>query len=730
MKKILFFFLLFASMTYAQKLKGKVFENIDGNNSPLPGVNIYWEETTIGTTTDSDGNFEIIKTAADSANLIVAYVSYIPDTVTVKKEETFIEILLTENLELDEITVSVRRRSTVIDDLNPLNVQIMLNKEFKRAACCNLSESFETNASVDVSYSDAVTGAKQIKLLGLDGKYGQIMTENIPNFRGIASAFGIYYVPGPWMESIQISKGTASVINGFESTTGQINIEFKKNDNTNSFYADLFSTNNLKSDVNAISSLKINDQISTTLFLHGEYFGNTIDHNNDSFLDHPNVRQFNILNKWNYDDYENWHLAASLNYTVEERYGGQLGFGSNSNSDKYRNIIDTERFQFWSKVGYIFANDLNTSIGFINMITGHNQTSMFGNKNYDSEEFNYYSNLIFESELFNSKHKLNAGFSLVYDKIDERYINEEYDRDEIIPGTFLQYTYQPITGLTFIGGIRADNSSEFGTFFTPRFHARYTPFPNSTLRFSIGKGYRNANVLAENISLQSTSRKFIIANDLKMEEALNFGVNLTQYLYLFDKELLINAEFYRTDFSNKVVVDIDQNFREVNFYNLSGKSYANNFQIELSYELFRQFDVFAAARFSDSKTNFNGKLLSDPLSKRFKGLMSLSYLTNLRLWQFDLTAQFNGSSRIPTLSESAQIVMGDESPSHTLLMAQVTHFMKGWEVFMGIENITDYTQENVVISGDDPFGPDFDSSIIWGPIEGRKLYVGIRLTLN
>lgn len=728
MKNLLIFFLFCASILHAQKLKGIVFENTIGKKTPLPGVNIYWQNTTIGTTSDAEGNFEIIKTSADSAVLIIAYVAYKPEKINVKKDETYIEIVLDENIELNQVTVSVRTRGTEIDDVNPFFVQTMLNKEFKKAACCNLSESFETNASVDVSYSDAVTGAKQIKLLGLAGKYSQIMTENIPNFRGTASAFGIYYVPGPWMESIQISKGTASVINGYESTTGQINIEFKKNHGSNSFYTDLFTNSNLKNDVNAISSIQIDENISTSLFLHGEYFGRTVDHNKDSFLDHPNVRQFNVLNKWNYDDNENWHIAASLNYTNEERQGGQIGFSSSNNINKYRSSINTYRFQGWSKIGYMFSNDYNSSIGLINMFTTHKQNSIFGKRVYNSNEFNYYSNFIFESQLFNQQHKINTGLSLVYDSRDELFNERKKIIDEITPGAFLQYTFQPSENLTFISGIRADNHNKYGTFITPRLHARYSPLPNSTFRFSIGKGFRSANVMAENLSLLSTSRNFIIEKNLKMEEALNLGINFTQYFYLFDRELMLNAEFYRTEFINKVVVDIDKNYNEANFYNLNGKSFANTFQIELSYELIENLDFLGAARYSDSKTTYGEKLISDPLNKKFKGLISLSYLTKLRLWQFDFTTQFNGSSRIPQLSENSDFKFVKNSPSFINMIAQITHYLKGWEVFAGVENITNYTQEKAVISSDDPFGKDFDSSIIWGPIDGRKFYLGVRLT--
>ncbi|MFH1197045.1 MAG: TonB-dependent receptor [bacterium] len=730
MKSLLIFLLFCATIVTAQKLRGVVYEAIDGNNLPLPGVNIFWAETSIGTATDSEGKFEIIKTSADSARLVISYVSYKPDTLWIKKSEESVEITLQQNKELNEIIVAARMKGTLIKELDAIFKQELTIHELKKAACCNLSESFETNASVDVSYGDAVTGAKQIKLLGLAGKYSQLMTENIPNLRGLASAFGIYYIPGPWMESIQISKGTASVINGFESTTGQVNVEFKKHASSPKFYADVFSSDNLKNDVNAISSVRINEGLTSTLFLHGEYFGKNIDHNHDSFLDHPNVRQLNILNKWNFEDFENWHIAASINYLIEERYGGQIGFGNANSSQVYRNIIETNRFQFWSKVGYMFSNEQNTSIGFINMITTHKQNSVFGVRNYDADEVSYYSNLIFESEIFNKAHKINTGLSFIYDKRSEHFSEIISDKNEIIPGAFFQYTFQPVANLTLIGGIRGDIHSEFGTFITPRFHVRYSPFANTSIRLTAGKGFHSASIIAENISLLSTSRQFIAAENIEMEEAFNYGINLTQYVYLFDREMTINTEYYRTEFENKVVVDIDQSSHEVHFYNLDGKSFSNNFQIEINYEMLPQLDVLGAIRFTDSKTTYHGKLLSDPLEKKFKGLVSVSYQTPLRLWQFDFTAQFNGPSRIPNFQDNHAIHLEAESPAYTNILAQITHYLKDWEIFVGVENLTNFTQHNPVISADDPFGSDYDASIIWGPVEGRKFYLGLRFSIK
>lgn len=734
--------LLLSNALLAQNVTGVVYELTDDGNLPLPGVNVYWEGTQTGTTTDLEGKFSIEK-VENVYNLIVSYISYEPDTVYIGEESNFAEIYLSNNRELDEVTIFARVTALTYKDFETQPVQEISRKELQKAACCNLSESFETNASVDVSYSDAVTGAKQIKMLGLAGKYSQIMTENIPNLRGLASAFGIYYIPGSWMQAIQISKGTASVRNGFESITGQINIEYKKPVLSEKFYADVYSNSMLKTDVNTNSYYEVNENLSTLLLVHGEYFDKKLDESFDGFQDHPNVKQFNVINRWRYEDFKNWHVDAGINLLSEERTGGQIGNNTLPASSIYRTGINSSRFQFWSKTGYIFnksehdhsehegeehVEEIPSSLGFINMFTLHGQKSNFGLREFDADEFEYYSNLILDYSLFG--HKLSSGASLTYNKYDQTFTDTYSEREEVIPGLFSEYTFAPEENFTAILGIRADHHNIEGWFYTPRLHLRYSPFDNTIIRLSAGKGYRTANIISENISLLSSSRNFYVDESLKMEDAVNYGFNVTQYIMPFDRQMSVSLDFYRTEFHNKIIVDIERNARGVHFYNLSGESFANNAQIEIAYELLPRFDVRTAVRYTDAKSTYSGKLVEDPLNKKMKGLLSFSYATVDDSWQFDFTAQFNGKSRIPDLSGNPEANLGEYSPAHTLLLAQISKNFGSYEIYVGGENLTDFKQSNPVIAPDDPYGPNFDASVIWGPVSGRSFYLGARYTLN
>ncbi len=726
MRKIFLILTFIVSVYQAQKLEGFVYELSNSEKIPLPGVNIIWLGTGIGTASGIDGKFEIIRTTADSARLLLSHVAYKPDTLIIGKDDSYIEVSFRKTRVFEEITVTARTKGINIKEYDPIFTQSLNRKELSKAACCNLSESFETNASVDVSYADAVTGAKKIRLLGLDGKYSQIMMENIPNIRGLASAYGLYYVPGPWMESIQISKGAASVINGFESITGQINIEYIKPTTENKLYADLYMNRNLRSDMNIIAASNISENLSSALLVHGSYFGNNVDDNKDNFLDHPNSRQFNIINRWKYNS-EHLHAQLGINYMLEERKGGQAGFGSSLEELPYKTSISTSRLQIWSKTGYIFGNESNGSLGFINMVTLHDQEARFGLRDFNADQFTYYSNLIFETDIFNAGHKINTGISISYDSYSESFDSLNDNPNQTVPGFFFQYTYSPTDKLVIIGGIRSDFLSGGHPFYTPRIHARYSPWENTTIRVTAGKGYRNSWLIAENIRLLSSSRKFYKSGSIKIEEAVNTGINLTQYFSLMNRELSITAEYYRTSFINKVVADIDRNSREVHFYNLEGDSFSDNYQVELSYELFPRLDILAAFRYSDAKTTYSGELLSDPFNKKIRSIISFSYITKLRLWQFDFTANYNGKSRLPRFTNSA---IREYSPEFVIINTQVTRYYKNFEVYLGIENITDFRQDSPVITPDDPFGPDFDASIIWGPLSGRNIYLGIRYSIK
>jgi len=730
------FFFIIGTAFSQKKIHGKVnmvsVKNGKDVVEPIINANVFWAGTTSGTVTDSEGNF-VISRPSGKTKLVASFIGTKSDTLELDSD-AFVTFILKDNAVLDEIVVNERLGGSYISKLNAIQTSTITSAGLQKLACCNLSESFQNNATVDVGYSDAVSGAKQIQMLGLAGIYSQIMTENIPSIRGMASAYGLGFIPGPWMESIQISKGTSSVKNGYESITGQINVELKKPTTSEPLFVNLYGSNEGRMEANIATALKLNDKVSTSLLLHGSTLQTKIDHNHDGFLDMPMSELVNVVNRWMFSG-ENYHSILVMNYIDENRKGGQNAFYDNENqsgSSLYGTQIGTKRFQFFSKNGFMFEKP-ETSLGIQISGTYHEQSSNFGTSIYDGNQQSVYVNAIYETILGTTNHKLSTGLSYMYDNYQEKYSVNTYVRDksESTPGAFIQYTYSILDIFNLILGFRADRHNE-EYFYTPRIHLRYDIGKGYIFRASAGKGYRTANIFSENIGMLSSSRNIIIANDLKTEQAWNYGTNFTKEFDLGKKKkATISIDFYRTEFQNQIVVDLDKNVHEINFANLDGKSYSNSFQTEFTIEPIKHLEITAAYRYIDAKTTYHNELLERPYVSKYKGLLSVSYATRFEKWKFDFTAQLNGKSRLPNTSGNpVEFQREAYAPEYYLLYFQITRKFKHFDVYAGSENLTDYTQMHPIVDAANPFGPNFDASMIWGPISGRMFYAGIRLTIK
>lgn len=721
----------FIAMADKVVVKGHVY---DENKQPVIGANVYWEGTQDGTTTDLDGFFELNK-KGDVSHLITSYIGYVTVSTPVKDQSGSLEIVLKGEVELNEVVVSERKVATVSSRTSVLQTQKITYDEICRAACCNLAESFETNPSVDVSYSDASTGARQIKLLGLSGTYVQMLTENYPNFRGASSLYGLDYLPGAWMESIQVSKGTSSVKNGYEALAGQINVEFKKPQTADLFSANLFASDAGRYEANTDASWHVNDKLSTGLLIHYSNDKMSHDDNGDGFLDTPIKEQVNVMNRWSYNS-GSYVSQYGGRFLHENRTGGQ-DIHHESITDPYKIGLTTNRAELFTKQAFIINKEKVESVALILSGSYHEQLSMYDRTPYNIYQNNVYASLLYEKE-FSHAHSLSTGLSLNYDGFNENLVMDgtrtPYNRSEVVSGAYAQYTYNLNDKFILLAGIRADYSQRYDLFVTPRIHVKYNPFEWFHVRASAGKGYRTANVLAENNFLLASSRKMRIADNLDQEEAWNTGLNLSFYIPVAGKELTLNGEWYYTNFIKQVVVDMDSNPHEVSFYNLDGESYSNSFQLEATYPFFRGFTMTAAYRYTDAQTDYRNTegityRMKKPLVSDYKGLLTASYQTPLKKWQFDVTSQFNGGGRMPEASKSNPL-WNSEFKAYTVVNAQITKYFRQWSVYIGGENLFDYTQDMPVIDAMNPRGENFDSSMIYGPVHGRKLYVGVRFNIG
>ena len=715
------------------KISGSVYEiNDHKKKTPLPGATLHWLGTTIGTSTNADGKFSLNR--VDNINkLVVQHVTYPTDTLTITDDKMEVSILLTGGHVLNEVTI--RSSEGMLVSVKPIAAQIITIDGLRKAACCNLAESFEQTASVDMSYSDAVTGAKHIQMLGLAGIYTQIMLENVPLIRGLSSPFGFGFVPGSWMESIQVSKGTSSVINGYESITGQINVEYKKpENNTEKVFLNLYGDHMGKAELNFNTVHSFGGKAQTMFLIHaGKQFMKN-DNNNDGFLDIPLSNQINILNRWDYHIPKKLEGRTSISYVWENREGGQNNFNYKNDyltTNHYGFGTDNKRLNITSKNGFLFKKN-GRSLGTILSLTNHDAHSFFGLRTYNAIQNSIYANLIYEDYIGKTNaHKLNFGASYQFDSYQNNLNDSTFDIVESVPGIFAQYTYNYHDKFVAIAGVRADYFNNEILFFTPRFHFKWAITPHLSVRGTAGKGYRTPLIYAEQIAVMSSSRQFLFKEKIKPEEAWNFGINFTNAFEMNKKDASISLDFYRTDFVNQAVIDLDENPQFAIIYNLKGISYSNSTQIETILYPLKSFELILAYRFNDVRQTIGNSLKERPMTSQHKALVNLGYATKYEKWKFDFTAQWHGSMRLPeTTLNPVEYQLSERSPDYFLFNTQITRKTKHIDYYAGIENIGDFKQKNPIISANNPFGSYFDSSIIWGPIKGRMFFAGIRYTLH
>ncbi len=519
------------------------------------------------------------------------------------------------------------------------------------------------------------------------------------------------------MYSIQVSKGASSVRNGYESITGQIDVEYLKPDDDEGVTVNLYGGSLGRLETNADANVHLDDKLSTEVLAHYQDDIGHHDINNDGFLDQPNVRQWNLQNRWKWKgEYYMFHGGISL--VKEKREGGQNHHTSPDAHHLYQIGIETDRYEGYMKHAFILDAEHGTNIALMGNASMHMLDANYGEKQYDVNQKNAYAQLLFETN-FTERHNLSAGLSLNYD-----YLTKE-DK-ETTPGAYVQYTYNLNDKVIAMAGVRADHSSRFGTFVTPRFHLKLAPNEVVSFRLSAGKGYRTVHALAENNYLLASGRTLVI-DDLEQERAWNYGLSSSFVIPLFGRTLKLNAEYYHTHFVQQAVIDYDSDPSQIHISNLDGKSYSNTVQVDATYPVIKGLELTAAWRWNDVKSTYGGQLKEKPLTCRYKGLLTASYKTPLGLWQVDATLQLNGGGRMPTPVNG---LWGERFQAYEQVSAQVTRWFRHFSIYIGGENLTGFRQKQTIINAADPWSDTFDSTMVWGPVHGAMFYAGIRINFG
>ncbi len=727
--------LLLGAIPAWSQINGYVYLFEDGQQNPAPFAEVYWEGTTVGTTTNEDGFFEIEKVAGKTT-LIAQFAGFQPmSKVIISRKGSTNFVLIPENTELDDVTVSAEALATRINaQAAGLHFEIN-NKELRKAACCNLSESFETNASIDVSFSDGITGTKQIEMLGLAGKYALIQRENIPFARGLNARNGLSYVPGPFIESIQVTKGLSSVLNGYESVTGQINVEYYKPENAPRLLLNVFGNTGGRNEVNLMvrNSWKAENEAHNLTMLHFSSIPFAQDRNEDGFADLTTGRQLNLLNRTHYRLGENWEGQLGLLFIDDLREGGQMDFLSGAEGINWGFSTSERRMELFGKNGYIFPEEQLRSLGIIYRASYHSRNSTFGNRVASFDETSFYLNTILHDYIGNLEHQFKTGLSFQADLLSESLVQNPIDstlynhkREEIVPGAYFEYSYESGEDFSLVAGLRADYNSFFkAAYLSPRLQVRYQLNRNSTFRLSGGRGQRSPNRLAESSSALASSRKLVFADNYRFPEvAWNAGFSWNQNLIFGETLIRWNTDAFYTWFESKLIMDLDYDPQVAYILNRSG---SNSFSVlsQMDYTFKDKLDLRLAYKFLRSEDQFleeKNLAYQVPMHRAF---FNASYAP-VENWKIDATLNWFGSKRLPkSLLSPSEFRQAEQSPDYFTVNAQINYTYKSFEFFTGVDNLFDFRQENPIVNSEQPYAPYFDSNFVWGPIFGRNIYAGL-----
>ena len=732
--KYVLIFCLLCSQAMAQEITGRVMSLDDsGKMEDLPGASVYYQPDKKGGIVGANGLFSL-KVQTFPGWLLIRSVGFAPDSVWVTKPQ-FVHVHLRANdAELSEVKVLASPGGHDVQSIQ--SREILTMKTLAKAACCNLSESFETNASVSVNFTDAVTGAKQISLLGLSGTYVQTQVENVPSIRGLKSTYGLNYIPGTWIRSIDLAKGQSSVVNGYESMTGAINMELAKPDTSEVYFLNAYGNSQGRFEVNQQAAHKFNGKLSTALLTHYSQQASRIDGNGDGFMDLPLFSLINVMNRWKYAT-EHWMLQAGVGYLKESRLAGQNSFDEQQ-SNRYQVYgfgSNTGRFEAFAKIARLFPTKPWKGVGLILSTSQHQNDAYFALKQYAGREQSMFGNLIYQSMIDNTNHTWKAGASFLYDSYQERYLDSTYARTELVPGFFGEYTLTVPNKFTLLLGNRIDFHNQLGTKWVPRLHAKWDIASDWYARVSAGKGWRRVNPLAENMGFLANNRYLQLLGNLNpLEEAWNYGFSLTHDFTLCSRKANLVFDYFQTDFTHQWIVDMET-AHSIRMYSSPGVSYAKSAQIEFNYSPIPRLEWKTAYRFQDVASDYvgqNGSLrrLLKPFLNRDRILVNVAYATKYDIWKFDLTWQWSGERRIPNAYVHTTDAPEVNAPAFSMVYGQVTRQFKKWEMYLGVENLFNFTQSNPIMGASDPFKTGFDATMVWGPVAGRMVYTGLRYKIN
>lgn len=737
-----FFGLLLANIVNAQHINGTIYSS---DNKALDGATVRWLDGTVGAYSNTEGKFDL-EPEKGKTKIIASFLGFQNDTISIKNTQDKLKIVLKSVLKLDEVTIAAKRQDQFVSTLKTRNVESVNSLELKNAPCCSLAESFETNATVDVVQTDAVTGTKEIQMLGLKGLYTQILLENRPDLSGIASSYSMDFIPGSWIEAIQISKGASTVANGYQSITGQINVELVKPFSDKAIFVNGFANHEGRYEANVHLNHNYHSPWSQGLLLHtsGQQFRG--DQDEDGFID--NVLRSTYTGMYRLF-YSGSIINAQFNALVldDNRKSGQFAHDSelDSQGSYYHILQNNKRYEAFGKVAYLGLKGKQESIGFQWHAFQHQLDNTFGLRDLAAKETEMRATLLYKNNLINDDNTITAGITGIYNKSNQSFDGQNIDLNDNTGGLHAEYTYgssvaceeddKPLFWKNFglILGMRLDNHATNGWFVVPRLNLKYNFTDNSIVRLSAGRGLRRGKPFTDYINRMANNKQWVVEPDLQLEDAWNLGGNFTQNFTVAERSGQLTVDLYNVNFKNQMILDADADIHKILVYNLKGKSHSTTLQIAGQYELLNGLNLRAAYKYSQVEIDYQKGYRQAIFIPKDRWLFNLNYKTSDKKWIFNTIANYTGTMRLPDSGDvpsNISNISSDNTKAYWRFDFQVTRSFANFEIYSGVENITDYRQDNPILQNDMPFGEYFDAGRVYAPLNGRMFNIGFRYWID
>lgn len=734
---ILFVFLLlllnntvFAQHDHSSPIQSKV---VDQTGTELAGVWISIPAQSLKYQTDENGVFEW-NNEQWPAHLDVELSSSETAHIDVNDAHSAHNIIVQRSLQLKEVAITEKSQQEV-STLRTRNIETIGESEFKKAACCRLSESFDNSGAVSVSETDAVTGAKEMEILGLRGIYSLMTFNNIPDFTGLAYPFSLDMIPGTWLNEVAISKGISNAVNGSNGFSGQVNIATKDAFNDEPLFVNMYGNTLGRYEANLhLNKLLNRPGFGIGAYLHGSKNLNSIDQNKDGFLDVPLAQQLNGLLRFTVKQYKNIEGQMDLQFVDDQRTAGQL---EDLPGRLYSSNTQAKRFMWGGNIGYVGFDKEGRSVGFKYKYAQDNLTANFGRLNYEGKQNHLYLQGLYEDRFGEGDHIIMAGASMVLDNLDEKYFDTPRVRTERTPGVYVEYSYNPEISnanpafgkrIGIVASVRSDFNNLYGTQIAPALALKYNFTEDIVLRTNVGKGFRTPYFFTDNLSSFTNGRPIELLDEPMAEEAINYGGSFTLKQKIAARPFSVNIDLYQTIFQNQIIVDMESSPEKVQVYNLRGNSNTTSFLAAINYQLFNGLDAKVAYKWNKNIYDQISGPVEKMMQPRHRMLLALHYTTPNKKWELSSNTHWLSKQEYLVRENTANglRMIRTEADPYLVLNAQVTTKWKNFDIYVGGENLTNKTQADPIQGWQTPDSNTFDVTQVYAPIVGIRGYIGFR----